>query len=575
MAQAETFDVAIIGGGVNGTGIARDCALRGYRTVLLEKRDIATGASGANSGMIHGGARYMLYDVPTTEKSCRDSGYIQQMAPHMLFRIPFLYPVMQRGLAGTIAASLIETYFEAYDLFQPLKNGKPHTHLTREEALQVEPGLTKNFHSAITMDEWGIDPFRLCTANALSAAEAGAVIRNHTEVLDFLWEPGEKKRVCGVLVKDHRTGLTEEVRARVVFNASGAWVTRVLERAGCKVKVRPGKGVHLILDRRIVNVGVLCTAIDGRAIFIMPHDNSTIIGTTDDDYYGDLENITVTKDEIEYLLQGVERVFPAVRQARIVRTMAGIRPTMFAWGKNEDALSRDHRIYDHGERDGVAGLLTMIGGKLAAFRIMAEEATDKVGELLGKEAPCTTHAKPLPGGGGEADLEKLSSDSGISLPALERIHFRHGVRAKNVAVLCEKDPSLQRMVCACEPVTAAELTYAVRTEWAAKLSDLRRRTRLGTGPCQGANCTLESAAILGQELSLPGRRQLEETYDFLKNRWKGRAPIVEGEQLAQEELNRAIHLQVAGLHRVLEESGPFEDWQKPASSPAVEGSGRG
>lgn len=562
-----SFDVAIIGAGVNGTGIARDCALRGFSTVLLEQHDIATGASGANSGMIHGGVRYMLYDIQTTKKSCLDSGYIQQMAPHMLFRIPFLFPVMQRGLAGTIAASLIETYFEAYDLFQPLKNGKPHTHLSREEAIQVEPGLNPVFHSAITMDEWGIDPFRLCAANALSAAEAGASIRNYTEVRDFLWEKGGNgRKVAGVTVKNHRTGQIEEIRAKVVFNAAGPWAARVLAKAGCEIRIRPGKGVHLILDRRVVNVGILCNAIDGRAIFIMPHDNSTIIGTTDDDFYGDLDNLTVTKDEIEYLLQGVERVLPNVRSARIVRTMAGIRPTIYAWGPNEDKLSRDHRIYDHGERDGIHGLLSMIGGKLAAFRIMAEEATDKIGKLLGKDTPCTTHKTPLPGGGEEPDLEILCRESGISAPAMQRIYFRHGSRARDIAGLCQMNPELQRTVCACEPVTAAELVYSIQKEWAVKLSDLRRRTRLGTGPCQGARCTLEAGAILAEELGLSGKGELSETYDFLRNRWKGKVPILEGDQVAQEELSQQIHLRSTALHHFVQESGPFEHWREIAPS---------
>ena len=330
--------MVIIGGGVNGTGIARDCAYRGYSVCLVEQRDLASGASGANSGMIHGGARYMLGDVATTKKSCEDSGYIQQMAPHMLFRIPFLMPIMRKGIAGRIFGSLFETYFEAYDQFQPLKNGKPHTRLTTEEALQVEPGLVPRINGAVTMDEWGIDPFRLCAANALSAAESGAVIRNHTRVTGFLFDGPGKKKVRGVRVRDFRTGIDEEIGARVVFNASGPWVMKVLDGSGASAKMRPGKGVHVILDRRVVNVAVMCDAIDGRSIFIMPHDNSTIIGTTDDDFYGDPDNITVSKDEIEYLIEGIARVLPAVREARIVRVMAGVRPTLHKWGPHEDEI---------------------------------------------------------------------------------------------------------------------------------------------------------------------------------------------------------------------------------------------
>lgn len=552
------FDVVIIGGGVNGTGIARDCAYRGYSTCLLEQRDLAAGASGANSGMIHGGARYMIADVATTKKSCEDSGYIQQMAPHMLFRIPFLMPIMQKGIAGRIYGSLFETYFEGYDQFQPLKNGKPHTRLTTDEAVEVEPGLVPKINGAVTMDEWGIDPFRLCAANALSAAEAGAIIRNHVRVESFVFE-GEK--VAGVRAEDYRTGKLEEIRARVVFNAAGPWVLKVLEGSGASAKMRPGKGVHVILDRRVVNVAIMCSAVDGRSIFIMPHDNSTIIGTTDDDFYGDPDNITVSKDEVEYLLQGIERVLPQVRSARIVRVMAGVRPTLHKWGPNEDELSRDHKVYDHGAQDGVKGLFSMVGGKLAAYRIMSEDATDMIGEYLQQPAPCTTHGKPLPGGEKELDLSKLAEKTGFSEYALARINFRHGSRTEDIAALCKERPGLQRIVCACEPVTAAELTYSIRSEWAAKLSDLRRRTRLGTGPCQGCRCTLEAGCVLADELGHSGAGQLFETYDFLRNRWKGKVPILEGEQVAQEELLQQTYLRTLGMGHFLEDEGPFEGWR--------------
>ncbi|MCB0220832.1 MAG: FAD-dependent oxidoreductase, partial [Chrysiogenetes bacterium] len=448
-------------------------------------------------------------------------------------------------------------------------NGKPHTRLTTQEALAIEPGLKpKMVNGAVTMDEWGIDPFRLCTANALSAAEAGATIRNHTRVTGFLFEG---KRVCGVKVQDFRTGAHEEIRAQVVFNAGGPWVLKILEGTGATAKMRPGKGVHVILDRRVVNVAVMCSAVDGRSIFIMPHDNSTIIGTTDDDFYGDPDSLTVSKDEVEYLIQGIERVLPQVRSARVVRVMAGVRPTLHKWGPNEDELSRDHKVYDHGAQDGVEGLFSMVGGKLAAYRIMSEDATDIIGEALGRKVACTTHVKPLPGGEKQLDLPKLAEESGLSEYALARIHFRHGARTQDIANLCKERPGLQRIVCACEPVTAAELTYAVRSEWAAKLSDLRRRTRLGTGPCQGCRCTLEAGCVLAEELGHSGEGQLQETYDFLRNRWKGKVPILEGEQVAQEELLQQTHLRVLGMHHFVGDDGPFEGWRdlaKAAREPA-------
>ncbi len=563
------YDLIVVGGGVNGCGIARDAALRGLKVLLVEKRDFSAGATGGCSGMIHGGARYMLYDIETTKKSCVDSGYIQACAPHMLFRIPFLIPVSNRSLASRVMAEAMETYFETYDLFQPYKNGKEHTRLTREEALEIEPGLSKSVDGAITMDEYGIDPFRLCAATALSAAEHGAEIRNHTEVLTFI---RDGDAITGVRLEDHRTGRRYEEKAKAVFVVCGPWNPDVLAKAGVGLKLRKGKGVHLVLDRRVVNTGILCDASDGRQIFIIPHDNGSLVGTTDDDFYGDLDQLTVTEDEIEYLLQGVERSFPQVREARVTRVMVGVRPTLWAWHRTEDKLSRDHEIINHGERDQVRNLFSMSGGKLAAFRIMSEQAVDAVERALGLDhVPCLTHETPIAGGERQLDLPALAEKGPLPEFVLSRIHFRHGARAEKILDIATKEPQLQTMVCPCEPVTGAEVTYSCRTEWAGKLSDVRRRTRLGTGPCQGARCSLEASCILAKETGLDGKRQLEELTDFISNRFKGKFPVLDHEQLVQEELHQANHFTSLNLAGTVRSPGLFENWRRASADATSEG----
>ena len=185
------FDLIIIGGGVNGTGIARDAAMRGLKTLMLEKKDIASGASGANSGMIHGGIRYLRYDRKVTELSSIDSGYIQRIVPHLLFRIPFIAPltaadVEHPSFRERFLAYGTEVYFGAYDLYQPLKRGLPSVHLEPEEVYELEPGLRRNLIGAMTMDEWGIDPWRLCVLNAISAQQHGATVLTYTQVLGFV-----------------------------------------------------------------------------------------------------------------------------------------------------------------------------------------------------------------------------------------------------------------------------------------------------------------------------------------------------------------------------------------------------
>ena len=181
MASPAGVDVVVIGGGINGTGVARDLSLRGLSVVLYERNDLAFGASGNSSGMIHGGPRYMTSNPEVTRTSCEDSGFIQHIAPHLLFRIPFLVPV-PTGPSGRMWLELIDAFFRAYDDYQPLKRGEKHTRLTPEEARKLEPGLAGEMSGVITFDEWGVDGARLCVLNALDAEAHGSTIHVHTTV---------------------------------------------------------------------------------------------------------------------------------------------------------------------------------------------------------------------------------------------------------------------------------------------------------------------------------------------------------------------------------------------------------
>lgn len=537
--MSKSYDVVVIGGGVNGVGIARDLSLRGVKTILFEKRDLSSGATGGSSGMIHGGLRYILYDIETTKNSCVDSGYIQKIAPHLLFRIPFIMPLPHK-----LMAPFFETYFEIYDKYAPFKRGKPHTMLSREQALALVPAISKNIQGAVTTDEWGIDPQRLCAANALCAAEHGAVIRTHTEVVECI--KNHEGNVIGVRVRD-RFGQIEEVRSRLVMQATGPWVTRTSKMAGVKVKIRQGKGIHIGFDRRLFNMSIILQMVDGRGSFIMPHENTTILGTTDDDYYGDPDDLRVTEDEIEYVLQGAERMLPDIRKYRIIRTWAAIRPTLYGWGKNEDKLSRDHRIYDHEVLEGVGGIVSIAGGKLASYRMMSEEAADLICKKLGVEAECQTHIVPLPGGEESPDPAKLATEYGIAQYAASRIVYRHGNRARQVLELTRERPELKRTICQCEPALACELAYCIRNEWAISLTDLRNRTRMGTGPCQGSRCASRAIAVLASELDLSGREIQEQLLSFLERRWRGKRPILSKVMVDQEELNQAAHFCTGNL----------------------------
>jgi glycerol-3-phosphate dehydrogenase len=529
-------DVVVIGGGVNGTGVARDAAIRGLKVALFERNDLAFGASGNNSGMIHGGPRYMLNDPHVTETSCRDSGYIQAIAPHLLFRVPFLMPAENKGQAKIMYA-LMDAFFEAYDRYQPLKRGKKHAMLSVDEMRTLEPGIRGDMVGGFSFDEWGIDGVRLCTANTVDAHERGARIFVGTTVerVERREDTGE---IQAVHYRDRVTGQTGKLRTHTVVNATGAWAPITASLGGiapARARVRPGKGIHIIYDRRLVNYAIASRTIDGRQIFIAPWQNMSVVGTTDDDYYGNLDDVRATSEEVRYLVQGIARIFPAIRTARAIGTYAGVRPTIHAYGPLEDALSREHEIIDHAAH-GAPGLYSMIGGKLASYRIFAEEMTDILAARFGLSVLSSTHEKPLPGGDTHVDPATLGQQMGIETVAAKRLTYRHGSRALHVAERVRERPREACTVCVCEPVTEAEVRHVIRHEWARSVADVSRRTRLGLGACGGMRCAARCGQIVAQELGLSPQDGLKQAARFLVKQSQTRSVALGPDQARQEAL---------------------------------------
>jgi glycerol-3-phosphate dehydrogenase len=526
--------VVVIGGGVNGLGVARDATMRGLRVAVLERNDLAFGASGNSSGMIHGGVRYLTYDPAVTAASCRDSGHIQAIAPHLLFRIPFLMPIEDRG-RGKVMMTFIDAFFEAYDQYQPLKRGKPHARLTADEVRQLEPGVVGRLAGGISFDEWGIDGARLCVANAIDANERGArlFVGCTASAIERRDGTGE---VQAVRWRDRRSGATGRITTSAVVNATGAWAPITASLGGLpaeRARVRPGKGIHVVFDRRLTNYAIIGRTIDGRQIFIEPWQNMSVIGTTDDDFYGDLDDVRATSEEVRYLVQGIARVFPQVRQARIIGTFAAVRPTLYAYGPTEDALSRDHRIVDHAAH-GAPGLYSMVGGKLASFRLFAEEMTDVLCRRFRVGRRCATHTTSLPGGDEIIDPFALGERIAIDAVAARRLVYRHGGRALRIAERVRREPREAVTVCTCEPVIEAEVRYVLENELARTVADVARRTRLGLGACGGMRCAARCGQIVAQELQLPPRDGLRQALRFLEKQAQSRVVGLGPEQARQE-----------------------------------------
>ena len=529
------YDIAIIGGGINGVGIARDAALRGLSVALFEREDWGAGTTGSSTRMIHGGVRYLLYDVPTTRHSSEDAGRIRKIAPHLTWRIPFLWPLYPGSRFMTEAT---EAFLSAYDPYAKMKGGLHHTRLSAEEARSIEPGLAPEVTGALTLDEWGCDVFRLAALNAVDAREHGAALFPHTEVLDLL-RAGSDAR--GVRVRDRIDGREWDVEARMVVNAGGPWADRVAAMGGANVAMRPGKGVHVTFERRIGNYGMILEGKDGRTMFLVPHGAETIVGTTDDDYYGDpaVVDLEIDGDEVAYVIESAAHAMPQALDWRPLRAWAGVRNTLFEWGVDSDDLSRRHEILDHAERDGIDSFISIVGGKLAAYRIQSEDAVDFIMERLGR-APisCTTGITPLPGAEAAPDFAAMARTIPLPLTALERIWRRVGSRIHDVFVHATPDDLAP--VCRSECVTNAEIRYAVLVEGCRTLEDLRRHAHIGAGGCDGSDCAVPAAHLMSVLLSWDVERTRREISEFFDHRWTGRRPVLYGATLAQEELLRSV-----------------------------------
>jgi len=483
---AEPVDVLVIGGGITGAGIARDAALRGFRTAVVDKGDLGGGTSSLSSRLIHGGIRYLEQgQFRLVFEASRERRVLLGIAPHLVHPLPFLFPVY-RG--ARIPAWKLRAGMWLYDLLAAFHNVKMHRWLGRKATQRLEPGLRdKELKGAALYYDAQTDDARLVIATMRSAAHAGALVANYAEVTALIKPDG---RVGGATVRDELTGRTSTVRALVVVNATGPWVDRVrrLDDAGSDLLLRPTKGVHVAVPRKRVGhtqAVTLMSPIDGRVMFVLPWGDLSYIGTTDTDEDASPDDVRATADDVVYLLRSANAFFPHARlsPADVIASWAGLRPLLRPPRQvGPSAASREHRLVES-----PSGLLTIAGGKLTTYRVMARDAVDRVAARLrqldgrprGPRAP--TDRLPLPGGE-TADLEglvKAAMERGASERTARHLVAAYGSEAAAVLNLVDRDRALGRPIVAGRATLWAEVAHAVEREMAVRLSDvLVRRLHL-------------------------------------------------------------------------------------------------
>jgi glycerol-3-phosphate dehydrogenase len=311
---------------------------------------------------------------------------------------------------------------------------------------------------ALTLDEWGCDVFRLAALNALDARDAGAQLLARTEAESFVFSGSS---VRGVRVRER--DVARSARSRRDGRERGGAVGRIVaERAGARVQMRLGKGIHVTFERRIGNYGLILEGVDGRTMFLVPHGAETIVGTTDHDYYGDPAHVEreITRDDVAYVIESAARALPQATRWRPLRAWAGVRNTLFEWGVVSESLSRRHEIIDHAARDGVDGLVSVVGGKLAAYRIQAEETVDLLMRRLGRSPARVRDRRPTAAGRrAGTGLRRAVGAHRLPGATLERVWRRHGSR---IAMIFDgAGPDELAPVCRAEGVTAAELRFVI------------------------------------------------------------------------------------------------------------------
>ena len=523
----QAFDVVVIGGGMAGAGIARDAAMRGYRILLLERRDFAYGTTSRSSKLIHGGLRYLeLFDFGLVRESLRERERLQRLAPHLVRPLPFVVPVYRGARRGMIT---VRVGMKLYDLLTPGKRTQHYGTLSREETLHREPHLEPRdlLGAGFYFDDLLLLPERLCLENVLSARRFGASVLNYAEVTSIKSrEPRAEGRGWEIEVRDALGGAVVRVSARVVVNAAGPWVDGVRRLAGVDQGhriLRTTKGIHLLLPRITDHAVYIAAKRDERMFFVIPWRQFSLVGTTDTDFEGDLDRLSATRQEVEYLIQETRRVFPTarVRVEEIAYTYAGVRPLTFEEGKSASAVSREHKAIPEGE---TGTFLSITGTKLTCYRSLAEEAVDRVGRLLRRPVACQTHRLALDGSDGEGTLEvrlwadaaELARRSGLEPEQIQSLMETYGRRYSAVLEISARAPELRERLCKQNPDIRAQLVYAAEQELTEHLSDfLLRRTGIGTSACTGKDCCEQIAGWLGDLKGWNRARIDREIHEYL------------------------------------------------------------
>jgi glycerol-3-phosphate dehydrogenase len=536
----ETFDLCIIGGGASGAGCALDATLRGLKVALVEKTDFAAETSSRSTKLVHGGVRYLeqafknldFAQLRQVRHGLEERRIVLQNAPHLACPLGLVTPVFSwwEGLYFSIGLAL-------YDWFAGRRSNVPSSRwLSKRTALALLPSLSPRIHSAVRYYDGQLDDARYCLALAQSAAEAGTALANHLEVLDF--QKDNNGKINAATARDALSGTQIAIRAKAFLNCTGPYADhlRRLANPALPARIRPSKGVHLVLPAQVMpsyHAMLIPKTRDGRMVFALPFEGSLLLGTTDEPYSALAQEPILEASEVDFLLETLQPfVSQKIEKEQVKAGFGGLRPLLNPTpdpspegrggrgaSRAADAsafasplpsgegsgptksLLRDHEV----ERDPDSGLLSLLGGKWTTYRLMARDAVDAACRTLGIRAECRTENHALAGAEGfEPDFwKKLHAAHGFDEDVCQHLAAKYGTRAAQVAALTAETPELRGRILPQFPFLKAEIVYAVRAEMALTLRDfLARRIRLEFTDWQAARAAAPAVAHwMGKELA--------------------------------------------------------------------------
>lgn len=501
--------VLILGGGATGTGLARDLALRGVECLLAERRDINSGASGGNHGLLHSGARYVASDIEAAVE-CREEGAIlKALAPQCIDDTGGLFVAVEGDDEQYIAD------------FQSMcdRSQVPVRELGLDEARAMEPVLSDKLIAAYEVEDAAVDPFMLSLDNLAQAITLGTQYVRNAKVVGFTKGEGRIQRARFL---NEATGEEFEVEAEVVVNATGAWAALIAELAGATIHILYSSGSLLItqdrLTKRVVNR--LRKAADSD--ILVPGGTVSVLGTTSvtvehpDDCHPSVA-------ETDAIIDDARAMIPMLETTRYIRAYSGVRPLVLS-GKSGDArsVSRGFSLIDHAH-DNVDNFITITGGKLTTYRMMAEKTADMVCAKLGVDMPCLTKTEPLP-------------------PSTMGRWTEPGLGPKSWVSKRDADDLI---LCECEMVSKSAVDTIVANmgemRGESMLQAIGLRSRVGKGPCQGGFCGLRVTGHLYDQGYFDGHQGMDELRQFVSRRWRGFSPVLWGLGMVQADLQEALY----------------------------------